>query len=123
MDDKILNDTELDTLLAHASEPRLSDGFNDRLMQRLLSEAAAVKPVSNNVIPFPARKPVQQATPWFRAVPLAASLAAALVGGLYIGAADNLPSFLPDSSSVASIDDSDQTGFEELDTILQDGQT
>jgi hypothetical protein len=112
-----MDDKQLDQLLAGASKPRLSAGFNDRLLQRLSSE------VASNIIPFPTRKPAQKTSVWPLLLPLVASMAAALVGGLYLGAANNFPIFMSNSSVVASVDDSDLTGFEELDTILQDSQS
>jgi hypothetical protein len=113
-----MNDKELDRLLARASAPRLSAGFNDRLLQKLNAE---IVPVGRNVIAFPVRAPAQQATGWPVILPLLGSLAAALVGGIYLGIETNASSLISTASSVASVDDGDLTGFEDLELFLQDG--
>jgi hypothetical protein len=115
-----MNDTELDRLLASATKPRLSEDFNVKLLQRLGSE---VPPPSSNVVAFPARKTAQTQTSWPRLLPLVAAMAAALVGGIYLGATTNLSSFISDGSSVASIEDMDLTGSDDLETIEQDNQS
>jgi hypothetical protein len=111
-----MNDKELDRLLASASAPQLSAKFNDRLLQKLNAESA-----KSNVIAFPARDPVQRTTGWPVILPLLGSLAAALVGGIYLGIETNASSLISTASSVASVDDGDLTGFEDLELFLQDG--
>jgi hypothetical protein len=114
-----MNDQELDRLLASASMPLLAESFNARLLQRINSEAPAK---TGNVIAFPAGKRSRVISPWQTVLPLVASMAAALVGGIYLGAATDVTSFLS-GSSVASVDDGDFTGFDDLETIVTDGQT
>jgi hypothetical protein len=111
MNDDMLNDKELDRLLSGASSPQLPSGFNDRLLRQLTVETAARR---NNVIAFPGKAIV---------LPLLATMAAALVAGVYVGAATNLQTLISNDSAFASVEDSDLTGFEELDTALQDGQS
>jgi hypothetical protein len=120
MNDDMMSDKELDKLLAAATSPQLSLGFNDRLLQKLDS---LVTTDCNNIVPFPARPQARQSTGWPVLLPLLASMAAALVGGLYLGAATNLQSFISTSNVVASADESDLTGFEDLDTAMQDNQS
>lgn len=115
-----MNDKELDQLLASATKPRISDGFNEKLLQRLNAE---VTPASGNVINFPARSAPQAAIPWPRILPLVASMAAALVGGIYLGAATDVAALISDGSAIASVDDSDFTGFDDLATFEQDSQS
>jgi hypothetical protein len=120
MNDDLISDKDLDRLLAGASAPQLSAGFNDRLLQKLNSQTAIG---SNNVVPFPARPLARKQTSWHLALPLLASMAAALVGGIYLGAATNVQSLISTTSVVASADESDLTGFEDLDTAMQDNQS
>jgi hypothetical protein len=115
-----MNDKELDQLLASASKPQLPAGFNDRLLQRLNTEAVREK---SNVITFPPRVSKPKASRWPTILPLAASLAAALVTGLYLGIETDASSLFSSSSSLASVDDGDFTGFEDLDLSMQDGQS
>ncbi len=120
MNDENMNDRELDRLLSSASSPQLPAGFNDRLRQKLNVEMSGER---DNVILFPAQSFSRKTSPWKMALPLAASMVAALAVGVYMGAATNVQSLITSSSSIASVDDSDLTGFEELDTALQDGQS
>jgi hypothetical protein len=111
-----MNDKELDQLLASASAPRLSAGFNDRLLQKLNAESTR-----SNVIAFPPQVPVQRTTGWPVILPLLGSMAAALVGGIYLGLETNASSLMSTTNSVASVGDGDLTGFEDLELSLQDG--
>jgi hypothetical protein len=116
-----MNDKELDRLLASATTPRLSSGFNDRLLHELNAENAEPVSAENKVFAFPSRVPAQRTTGWPFILPLLGSMAAALVGGIYLGIETNASSLISTASSVASVDDGDLTGFEDLELFLQDG--
>ena len=120
MNDDMMSDKQLDKLLAAATMPRLPTGFNDRLLQTLNSGAV---PERHNVVPFPTRTAIQKTSSWSGILPLVASMAAALAGGIYLGAANTVPAFNPSVGSIASTDDTGQTGFEDLVTSLQDSQS
>lgn len=120
MNDDVMSDKDLDRLLAGATSPQLSESFNDRLLQKLISQTATD---GSNVVPFRARPQARREAGWPVVLPLLASMAAALVGGIYLGAATNVQSLISTTSVVASADESDLTGFEDLDTAMQDNQS
>jgi hypothetical protein len=120
MNDDVMSDKDLDRLLAAATSPQLSAGFNDQLLQKL---DGRIVPGQDNIVPFPVRPRARQSAGWPVVLPLLASMVAALVGGLYLGAATNLQSFISTSNVVASADESELTGFEDLDIAMQDNQS
>jgi hypothetical protein len=117
MTDNRFTDEELEKLLRGASSPALPQGFSDRLLQRLEAETPEQK--TADVIAFPARGAPTRSTRWLALLPLAA----ALVGGIYLGAATNAHTFITTGSSIASVEDDDLLGLESLETIEQDGQS
>ena len=109
-----LDDHELDQLLKLASLPKPMANFELRLMQKIAADVQ-----SNNVVTFPQRR---KTALWLAAVPLAASL----VIGIWLGANDTVPNFVPfgnDDSSLniagllSSINSSDD--FDNLDEDTQ----
>jgi hypothetical protein len=86
MDKNQMTDHELDQLLAAAQQPKLPNGFAERLQAKLNVES------QSNVIAFPqkhvASSPRRRI--WLSAIPLAASLAI----GIYVGAMGTLPESL-----------------------------
>jgi hypothetical protein len=105
-----LDDRELDQLLKLASHPKSIANFEFRLLEKI-----AIDVPGKSVVAFPKR---YKTSLWLTAVPLAASLAI----GIWLGANDTVPNFLPfgndDSglnvasllSSASSSDDVDNLG-------------
>jgi hypothetical protein len=83
MNDKHMQDEDLDKLLAATRQPLLPRGFAVRLQAKLEQGEPS------NVISFPGakQKPAQARRGWISALPLAASLAV----GIYLGFADTVP--------------------------------
>jgi hypothetical protein len=117
MTDKHFTDDDLEKLLLGATAPALPQGFSDMLLHRLEAEAAVQK--TADVIAFPVRSAPARPTRWLALLPLAA----ALVGGIYLGAATNAHTLITTGSSIASVEDDDLLGLESLETIEQDGQS
>jgi hypothetical protein len=117
MTDKQFTDGELDKLLNSATAPDLPKGFSERLLLRIEAEAPVHK--TAEIIAFPTRHRPVPRTRWLALLPLAA----ALVGGIYLGAATSAHTFITTGSSLASVEDGDLLGLESLETIEQDGQS
>jgi hypothetical protein len=101
----MLNDSELDKLLAQASTPPLPEDFQARLLAKVNT---------GNVITFARDK---RKTTWLFGLPLAASL----VIGVWLGASGNTSDLLSVAGSeVASMD---ATGFEDIVSIIEDDLT
>jgi membrane peptidoglycan carboxypeptidase len=98
----MLNDSELDKLLAHASTPPLPQDFQSRLL---------AKTGTSNVITL------KRKTIWLIGLPLAASLAI----GIWLGASENTSDLLSvTGGDVASVD---ANGFEDIVSIIEDDLT
>ena len=117
MDRETIDDMELDQLLAKATTPALTPGFEERLLKRMGEETAPVG--ASNVIAFPASRAKTKLIQWLAVVPLAAALA----GGFYLGMATDVPDLLTQGNAVASAADEDFTIFDNLDFVSQDGQS
>jgi hypothetical protein len=109
-----MSDVELDALLAHASEPRLPAGANERLLARLAGQKA-----HENVVSFRRAEPQQSRLGWLASLPLAASLAL----GIYLGSAGSLESLVPTAAYEllvgVNIDDP-VTGIEDVESLTED---
>jgi hypothetical protein len=112
MDDKLLRDDELNTLLAMASKPVPPDAYTERLVLHLNG-------LSNRVIDFPAHR--KKNSPWIIGLPLAASLVLGFwLGNTGIGSTD----VSPDAALVSdNSDDADNTGFEDVTAFIEDSLT
>jgi hypothetical protein len=102
---KMLNDSELDKLLAQASTPPLPEDYQSRLLAKINT---------GNVIAFKAGR---RKTAWLFGLPLAASL----VIGVWLGASETTSDLLSvTGSDIASVDAS---GFEDIVSIIEDDLT
>jgi hypothetical protein len=99
---KMLNDPELDKLLAQASTPPLPEDFQSRLL---------AKTSTSNVIAF------KKKTTWVFGLPLAASL----VIGVWLGASENTSDLL--SVAGSEVASTDATGFDDIVSIIEDDLT
>jgi hypothetical protein len=112
MDDQLLQDEELNKVLAMASTPVPQEAFAQRLLSRLES------PVSN-VIAFPAHR--KKTLPWIIGLPLAASL----VLGLWLGNAGIGSTYVSINPALVSenSDDESDTGFDDMAAFIEDSLT
>jgi hypothetical protein len=95
----MLNDQELDKLLANASAPEPRSGFEKRLKQKLGFDNGS------NIVSFPQK---QKTSLWIVALPVAASL----VIGIWLGSTDRVESIFP----VATSDDAIIEGVTNIDS-------
>ena len=118
MSDKMLNDQELDRLLANASQPEIPVNFAEQFARRVTLNH------SNNVIAFPSRKPVQAQSRF--ALPMAAALAASLVIGIWAGANGQVGSMFASQTETAILGSSNDfapAGIEDLTAVGEDNKT
>jgi hypothetical protein len=110
-----LDDHELDQLLKLASHPKPIANFELRLMQKI-----AIDLPSENVVAFSKR---HKTSLWLAAVPLAASLAI----GIWLGANDTVPSFLPFGNDDSSLNVagllSSTNNSDDIDNLSEDTQS
>ncbi len=113
-----MTDHELDTLLAHASQPPLPLGARERLLARMAA-AAADAPVGANVVPLRRAAPAGSRLGWLAGLPVAASLAL----GIYLGSGGGLDAYLPSVAygALADVSASDTlTGIEDMESFTED---
>ena len=118
MSDKMLNDQELDLLLANASQPEIPVDFADRFARRITTVQ------SNNVIAFPTRKAPQKNSRF--ALPLAAALAASLIVGVWVGANGQVGSMFAAQTETAVLGSSNDfapSGIEDITAVAEDNKT
>jgi hypothetical protein len=111
MDNELLSDRELDSLLASVKPPALPAGFAARLQAKLDSSPTA------QIIAFPKASAAPKSRMWLSAIPLAASLAL----GLYWGAVGTVPDALSSigNTVLASSDDASWSiGIEDTESFL-----
>lgn len=102
-----MHDDDLDKLLSFASTPKISAGFE----QRLIAKIAPANNVPNTAIAFPKRK---TASPWLIGLPLAASL----VLGVWLGASNT--SLNPANIMVSqTTDDTTSNGFDDVVALIE----
>ncbi len=101
--DTELSDTELDSLLQHASSPLPRNDFESRLLAKLTPTT-----VPTNVITFPKRK---KTSLWLASLPLAASL----ILGVWLGANGTAAEFLPFTTESVSQNDTALLGTQSTD--------
>jgi hypothetical protein len=107
----MLNDDELDKLLAQAAEPDPPEGFEKRMMARLNATSAS------NVIAFPQRKSVN---PWLVGLPLAASL----MLGIWLGASSRFDNLIPTNDTIFAANDGAGDGdTDDFDSVIEDQQS
>lgn len=106
----MLDDQDLDRLLAHATAPKPAEGFETRMLARLAGGA------SHNVLTFPPRK----TSLWFLGLPLAASL----MFGMWLGASDRIDNLVPNNGAVfASSLDAGDLDSDDLEIVMEDQQS
>jgi hypothetical protein len=123
-DKTMMTDRELDTLLAGATSPQLPEGAVARLMAR--TAAAPDAPVSN-IIPLRRAEAPRSRMAWLAGLPLAASLAASLAIGIYLGAAGSATALNPisvlTSTSTATGDNDTGSGIDDALDFNEDSLT
>lgn len=119
--DRHLTDTELDALLARATQPALPDDFEAALLRRLGAAPAPAQAGESNVIAFPQRRTAQPSRAWLAGLPLAASL----VLGVWLGVVGDAPSFVGSTSTteVSALDDGATSGVEDFEYYAEEGRT
>lgn len=107
----MLNDRELDLLLENTSQPKASAA----LASQVLNAVAGV--AGGNIMAFPQRR---QSHSWAFGVPLAASL----ILGIWLGASGSTANlWTPTVSSVASTENADALGLEDIENLIEDELT
>jgi hypothetical protein len=115
--DLLVEAGEVDHVLALAAEPRMSHDGEARLLAAI---AQHVKPAGRNVVAMPARRSAgpRPMSGWSWAA--AATLAASLACGIYLGSLDST-GFIFDPDAVASDDPVDLAGLGDVSDYLEEG--
>jgi hypothetical protein len=108
---------EVDRVLALAAEPRISHGGEARLLAAIAQQA---KPTGGNIVAMPVRRSTgpRSMSGWSWAA--AATLAASLACGIYLGSLDST-GFIFDPDAVANDDPVDLAGLGDVSDYLEEG--
>ncbi len=112
MDDKLLSDEELDQVLAKASNPEPSAGFEQRMLSRVTRQQPAARALPE----------ARQGKLWLIGLPLAASL----LVGVWLGNTVMENNYFTISRNAMVSDNSDEasdTGFDDVAAFIEGSST